>query len=260
MSKKAALLALAAIMTATPAAAQGYLGLEYGNDSLDLLGGSGDADIWQGEGAVGFGATGWGGQVGGSIGSLDLEGTDADTWTLNGHLFWSGAGWRIGGVAATTQVDFGSSGDIGETQFGVEAMWAPSANGNIYADYLTGDVDDNAILGDADVWNFDVGGNYYFSPNVRVGANIGTGNLDFGGGADFNTLSAGINGEFQPWSAPISITLGWNHFDVDDIDTTGDTFQIGARWNFGGGTLQDRDGKLPFNTYTGFYNRLLGVY
>lgn len=258
MKKTAALFALAALATATPAAAQGYLGLEYGNDSVEVFGSETDLDVWQGEGAVGFGGAGWGGQVGASFGNISVDSDDADFWTLNGHLSWSGGGWRIGGVVATTNLDFGGGSEADEIAYGVEGMFAPSANSNIYASYTIGDADDG-LFGSVDLSNFDVGGNYYFSPNARIGGTFGVGNIEAGGG-DVDSLSLGINGEFQPWSAPVSITLGWNTYEIDDADLSADTFQIGARWNFGGGTLQDRDGKLPFNTYTGFANRVYGIY
>lgn len=254
MKKTAALAALAAIAMATPAAAQGYVGLEYGAHTLDTGGGDQDLDVWQGEGAFGWAGTGWGAQVDGSLGNVSASSGDADFWTLNGHLFWEGGAWRLGGVVAYTSLDEG--GSIEEWAYGAEGSYAVGPNTSLFASATLGTVEDS----DADLWNIDAGANYYFSPNMRVGGLIGFGNIDGGGGSDVDTMTFGVNGEFQPWTAPVSITLGWNRFSIDDVDIDTDTFQIGARWNFGGGTLQDRNQRTPFDTNTGYLNRFYGIY
>jgi hypothetical protein len=252
MKKTALLAAAAALLTAAPAAAQGYLGVEYGN--LDFAGVA-DGDIWQGEGAFGWNSGSWGGQVGASFGNVDFGTGDADFYTLNGHLFWNAGAWRIGGVVATTQSD---DADVDEWAYGVEGMFNTTANTNIFASLTAGETD---IFGPSlDLWNFDIGGNLYATPNVRIGVLLGFGNVDGGGGSDVDTNTYGINGEFQPWAAPVSITAGWTRFEIDDTGFESDLFQIGARWNFGGGTLQDRNNATPFNTTTGLFNRLYGIY
>lgn len=256
MKKTALLAAAAAMMIATPAAAQGYLGLEYGNGTIDFGGPDQDLDVWQGEGAVGFGGTGnWGGSIDGSLGNIDAGTGDADFWTLAGHLWWQGSGWRLGGVVATTSVDDG--GSLDETQYGVVGSWDFSPNASLWSSYTLGEVDSGGPS--ADLSNWDIGANFYASPNIRIGGFIGFGNIDTGGG-DLDTSSWGINGEFQPWSAPVSITAGWNSFEVEDAGVEASAFQIGARWNFGGGTIQDRNNATPFETNTGYVNRLYGVW
>lgn len=252
--KKTGLLAAAAVlMMAAPASANGYLGLEYGNADLSFGGPSGDVDVWQGEGAFGWTSGNWGGQVGGSLGNVDGGSGDADFWTLNGHVYWDAGSWRIGGVVATTSID--ESSNIEEWAYGLEALFETSANSNIVGSLTMGDVD-----GDADLWNFDIGGNFYTSPNVRFGGFVGFGNIDPDSTTDADTMSYGLNTEFQPWSAPVSITLGWNHFEIDDVGVDSDTLQVGARWNFGGGTIQDRNNAAPFDTHTGYLNRFYGIW
>jgi hypothetical protein len=257
MKKTAMLAAAAALMAATPAAADGYLGLEYSNAEVDFIG-SADFDTWQGEGAFGWTSGGWGGQIGGAFGNLDAgSGGDADTWSIDAHLYWHSGAWRIGGLIAATELDFGGGGSIDETSYGVEGMVDLGPNANLFARATVGEAE---FLADADTWNFDFGGNFYASPNVRFGGFIGAGNLDFGGGGDADTFSAGINTEFQPWTAPVSVTLGYNYFEADDVSLESNAFRVGARWNFGGGTLQDRNNTTPWAAQTDFLQRLYGTW
>jgi hypothetical protein len=260
VKKTALLAAAAALMTAAPAVAAtgGYLGVEYGQADAEFIGDL-EVESLQGEGAFGWHGGSWGAQVNGSFGNLSFDSSadDADSMALNGHLYFDGGGWRLGGVIAHTSLDFGSGGgSIDETVYGVEGMFDLSPNTNIFASFTTGEAE---FLVDADTWNLDAGVNFYATPNIRIGGFLGTGNLDFGSG-DGDVFSAGIDGEFQPWSFPISLTAAWRHFDVEDGGLEADAFQVGARWNFGGGTIQDRNNVTPFNTYGPLLDRLYGVY
>lgn len=256
--KKLGLLAASAamMMAATPAAADGYLGLEYGSSDLSFFGTGNDSDRWEGEGAFGWNGGGWGGQIGGSFGNVEFDtGGDSDYWTGDAHLYWDGGSWKLGGVIAGS--DFNDF-DVDDFVYGAEAMFNIGGSANLYGSLTAGEV--TIFAGnDFDTWNADIGGNVYLSPNVRLGGSIGTGNID-GGGADADTFSAGVNGEFQPWSAPLSITVGYTHFEIDDISTDADTFRVGARWNFGGGSLQERNNATPFSAPGGVAQRLLGAY
>ena len=258
MKKTALLAAAAALATASPALANGYVGLEYGAGNIDGGGPDSDTDGWQGEGAFGFGGAGWGAQVDGGIGAVDSDAGDIDALELAGHLWWDGGGWRLGGVLAMTQVDADTGGDIDEWAYGVEGAWAIMPSADLIGSLTAGESDADGG-GDADLWNVDFGGIYFVSPNISLGGFLGFGNVD-GGGADSDTFSFGINGEIQPWSFPVSVTLGWNTFDMDDADASSDVFTIGARWNFGGGTLQDRHNAAPFDTNTGFADRLFNIW
>lgn len=255
MKKTALLTAAAALMMASPAMAHGYLGLQYGNTNVDSGGSDTDVDVWQGEGAFGFAGPTVGGQVDGSFGNLEVSGTDVDFWTLTGHIWWDMNAWRFGGVVGTTQLDAGGS-DIEEWLYGFETRYN-FGQANAFGSMTFGSVDSGGS--DVDLWNLDGGLNYYASPNTRVGGTLGWGNID-GGGTDVDTFSFGLNGEIQPWSAPVSLHAGWNYFNIDDADLSSNVFTIGARWNFGGGTVQDRDNLTGYDTYTGYVNRLYGIY
>jgi len=259
MKKTALLAAAAALAAASPAAAGGgYLGLNYNTGESSILLGQADSTGWQGEGAVGFGGSGWGAQLNAAIGSQDIDdfGLDFDTQSAAGHLWWTGSGWRLGGVIAYGKADAGSGIDIDDTVYGIEGTFDFGPNTVAFGSITTGNGDFAGA--DYDTTNFDVGLNFYSSPNIRFGGFIGTGNIDFGGGGDTDSMSYGLNAEFQPWSAPVSVVVGWNNYQIDDVNVDVDMFRIGARWNFGGTTLRDRDNSTPFTTTTGVVNRTIG--
>ena len=250
MKKTALLAAVAAFSAAAPAAAQGYLGLEYSSSDN----GSDKYDVWQGEGAFGFGGDNWGSQINASVGQLGGD-SEADIWTLGGHLWWQGDGWRLGAVAATTRLDFSGTKNY-ETQYGVEGTWDVTPNAVLFSSYTIGDI---TTGGSADATDWDLGVNFYAGDNLRIGGVVGFGSFDFGGpGNDFDTTSLGINGEFQPWTAPVSVTLALNRYELQSDNV--DAFRIGARWNFGGGTLRERDNATPFDTHTGLIDRSYGIW
>jgi hypothetical protein len=150
-----------------------------------------------------------------------------------------------------------SGSDLDEWSYGVEGTYDFSPNAQLISSLTSGTVDAGPV--DIDTFNWDAGVNFFPSPNIRLGGFFGVGNIDVGAG-DADTSSFGIMGEFQPWSAPISVTLGLNTFEIDDVDVESNVFSIGARWNFGGGTVQDRHNAAPFDTNTGYANRLYGIW
>lgn len=261
MKRTALLAAAAALFAATPAAANGYLGAEYLTGESDVIIGNADSDGWQGEGAFGFGGDGFGGQIDGSYGNIDLDGTgiDFDAWSLGGHLWWNFGSWRLGGVVVAADAETGSPFEFDEMAYGVEGTWDLGPSVVLIGSLTRGDGEFAGVL-DYETFNLDVGARFYATPNVRLGGFLGTGNADIDGLGDADSLSFGLNGEFQPWSAPVSFTVGWNTFEIEDIDVEADMFHIGARWNFGGGTLRDRDNSVPFETRTGVLQRTLGTW
>lgn len=251
MKKTALLAAAAALFMATPAMAQsgGHVGLNFGNTETD----TDDFDTWQGDVALGgaHGAVGF--QVDGGFGSSDSGGTDVDHYTVAGHLYWNGGGWRLGGVVAHTTLD-GDGDSVGETVYGVEGTLDLGANAVLLGSYTVGE---SEFIVDLDSSNADIGLNYYFTDNLRAGVNAGTGNLDAGSG-DFDSSSLGINAEWQPWAMPLSFRAAYNTFEVDDVFGDFETLTLGARWNWGG-TLRERDNATPFDTRTGLYQRVYGI-
>ena len=250
MKKTALLAAAAALFVATPAmAAGGHVGASYGNTETDTT----DFDTWQVEGAFGGAASGSVGyQIDGGIGQSDSAG-DVDHYTLAGHLYWNADNWRLGAVVATLNADDGSlSAD--DTVYGVEGTFNLAPNAVVTGSYTVGETE---FLTDLDTWNADIGLNYYFTDNFRVTGTAGTGNLEATGG-DFDTSTFGLSGEWQPATMPVSFTLGYNTFDTDVFGEY-NSFTIGARWNFGGSTLRERDNQTPFETRTALYQRVYNI-
>jgi len=248
MKKTLLLAAAAALVGIGPAAAEGYLGASYGSTELEAA----DLDTWKAEGAFGWNSANWGTQFNGALGNGDVAAGDFEFYTIDAHLYFSGSGWRLGGLVSYANIEDGAGSD--EINYGVEGMFDLGSRANVFASYVFGETD----LGDADVSGLDVGVNYYVTPNARIGANISTGKLE-DGPFDEDTRGYGLNGEFQPWTMPLSLTLGWNQFEVVDTEVPeSQTFSIGVRWNFGGGTLQDRNNATPFEAAT-VIGRLYGV-
>jgi len=152
----------------------------------------------------------------------------------------------------------GGSGDVEEIVYGAEGTFDLGANTVASLSATTGNVD---FLGtDIDNWNVDGSLAFYASPNLRIGGGVGFGNLSVAS-VDADTISYNIGAEWQPFSHPISFTVGYSHFDVDDVFLGGidaDTLSVGARWNFGG-SLRDRDNATPFDVQTGLYQRIYGL-
>ena len=105
-----------------------------------------------------------------------------------------------------------------------------------------------------DTWKVDAGIRYYITPNARVDATIGVGRRwNTTWESDLTYFS--VKGEFQPWSAPVSVTVGYTR--AEELNEAAsptfeqDTLSIGLRWSFGGETIRDRDNSTPFDTRSG---------
>lgn len=252
MKKTALLAAAAALFMATPAMAQsgGHVGLNYGTTETDTS----DADTIQGDAAFGGASGSLGYQIDGGFGATDADGSDIDTLTLAGHLYWNGGGWRLGGVVASTSIEDDAT-NVDELVYGIEGSFDLGANTVLTGSYTVGETE---FFADIDTWNADAGIDFYLSPNLRFGGTVGVGNLDGGVGSDADTNSFGVDAEWQPFTTPISFRVAYDTFSVDDAFGDFDTLTVGARWNWGG-TLRERDNATPFDTRTGLFQRAYGV-
>jgi long-subunit fatty acid transport protein len=74
-------------------------------------------------------------------------------------------------------------------------------------------------------------------PNLRLNAGLGYVAAD-AAGFDIDGTTYGAGAEYQIGGTPFSVTAGYSHADIEDIDV--DTVSVGLRYSFGGG-LQARD-------------------
>lgn len=215
--------AAAAMALAAPgvAAANGYVGLDYTNVDVD---GAGSED------AVG---------LSGSVVltphiALDAAVSDADddtVWGATGHLFTNNRQYLFGGFLGVVGDDDTSTWGAGfEGQYYISNITLAGAVG--YANNDDADVDGWGANGEA---------RYFFNDNFRVEGGVGWTRVDFGGGFDDNAVTLGLGGEYQLATMPLSFGLGYSHTSFDDLDIDADTVSAMARWNFGGGSLFDRD-------------------
>lgn len=222
MKKTALLTAAAALMMATPAMAQGYVDVSYMN--ADVFG-SGDIDTFSLGGAAALGANF---QLDARYAHLEATGS-ADAFQIGGHLFSRGPQWLWGGYVGYTDLD--SSGE-----------WTAAFQTQFYMSRttLSGDLVYSDPEGSStDFWGLDGELRHFATDNFSIQGNLGFGQVSGGGSAD--TWSAGIGAEWQMTSAPISIYGGYQRFDIDGAPDATDAFGIGARWNFGGQSLFERN-------------------
>jgi hypothetical protein len=245
-----------AVLAAPSAFAQtGHVGVHYGNSSIDDTDADSNAFGVDGKAAVDLGGEGLGLQVDGAVDFVDSEGDEATLWGLNGHLFFGGDTWRLGGVAGTGNIEFDGGGEIGE--------WYAGGEGQVWFDRAVlsgsatwGNTDDFPVLGEVDTQNLDGHFDFYPTDNLVFGGTLAWGNLEALGG-DVDTSALGVSGEFQFSDTPFSIAAGYRHWELDDTGLSVDSFVIGGRFNFGG-TLMARDKAGFRHSPGGVVNRLFG--
>ncbi len=225
MKKSIALgVAATALMMANAAHAQsGYVGLSYLNTDG---GGSSDLDTTALSGGLLLGDNV---QINAHYANLDAS-SSGDYWGIEGHLFMRNDRHMIGGFVSYDTIDIGSYVD----------EWAIGFGGQLY----TGNTTWSGSLGYADTddavqnTSLDLEARHFVSDNFSFQGNIGGGSLEFPGSDDDYT-SYGLGAEVQLSGAPVSFHGGWQR--IDSSGTEIDALGIGARWNFGGGTLIERN-------------------
>ncbi|HVZ99929.1 MAG TPA: outer membrane beta-barrel protein [Caulobacterales bacterium] len=243
-------------LPAVASAQSGYVGLSYTHDNVDP--GDFDVDVGAVDATAAFDFGSFGAQVGGGYANLSPDGgDDADDWHVDGHLFVRNDTWQFGGGVAYENVDFGG-GDDGDVWTGALETLFFQPNVTWGATLAYSDSSDF----DTTAWNLNGEARYFLNDNLRIDGNIGLGTVDFGAGNDDNDAwSAGVGGEFQFASVPISVFGGYEHYNLDvggGPDLENDALTIGARWNFGG-TLRDRD-RSGANLHSGsFVQGILGA-
>lgn len=228
----AAAVALFAVAGAAQAQTVGHVGANYGRVELDAGSlGDTDADALQLEGAVRFDAGSLGAQIDGSVQNFDADGGDATVWSATGHLNTKFEGGLVGGFAGVSTSD-----DVTLWALGAEAQFNVAPSTTLYGQVGYGRAED---LNDADLWAVKGEVRHFFTDNFKLQGSAGYTKADTKG-ADFDIWNVGADAEYQFASTPWSITGGYEHGEIDDLNLKSDTFRVGLRYTFGG-TLRDRD-------------------
>jgi len=252
--------ALLAVATPGVAAAQsGYVGAAYNNSEVDLGGPSSDLDGFGIDGVVAFDANALGVQLGARYANLEADGGgDVDGYGIDGHVYTRNDKWQLGAGASYGNLDAGGP-DADE--------WAVAAEGLYFLNRTTlgaalsyGQSD--GLGSDLDTTALDLEARHFVTDNFRVDGTVGFGQVDAGGGSDGDLTTFGIGAEYQLAAAPVSFFGAYTKSNLDvgggDLDT--DSFSVGARWNFGGQTLIERDRSgANLRSVRGGLSRLFGL-
>lgn len=229
---KSLLLATAAVaaFAAAPALAQdglvGSVGAAYGNTEFDAGGPSADSDVYGIDGVVAMPAFGaWTVTLAGSASEFD-EGDSDTTFAGSAHLTTVvNSDLRVGGFLGAADIADETALTAGAE---VQKYLSRATLTGVVAYTTADDVD-------LDVWT--VGGDaaFYVTDALRLNAGVSWMTID-DADADGFTYSAGA--EYEIARSPFSVTAGYAHTDIEDLDI--DTWTVGLRYSFGGG-LQARD-------------------
>lgn len=225
--------ALAAAALSAPALAQdatGSVGVTASQTEVDLGGLEGDGQAYGIDGTVAFKASdAWTVTLQGAAGTTDGDLGDDDSFSAGAALTYAGADWRVGPTVSYADA-------------GGEGLWTVGAVAQKYLGDVTlsgavnyGNIDDV----DADIWSVGAEARYFVTDNFRVDAGLAWATADVAG-TDIDGWNVGIDGEYQFAGTPWSLTGGYSHATLDDVDLDVDTFAIGFRYSFGG-DLKARD-------------------
>jgi hypothetical protein len=232
---KSLLLATAAVATfaAAPALAQdgpvGSIGVSYSDSQIEFGGLEAESDSYAIDGVVAVPAFGrWTFTAAANAAQTD-DGVDDDTaFTGTAHLTTLvGSDLRVGGF-------------VGATDYADETALTAGAEVQKYLGKatLTGVVAyTSADDSDVDAWSVGADAAFYVMPNLRLNAGLSYVTAD-AAGFDIDGVTYGAGAEYQIASTPFSVTAGYSHADIEDIDV--DSWTVGLRYSFGGG-LQARD-------------------
>jgi hypothetical protein len=222
----AALLAVAAA-PGVASAASGYVGVIYNNTDVDN-GGSDNA--WGAEGSVVFSGSS---QISFELDGSIVDGDNIDTVSsAAAHLFTRNDSWLFGGFVGLSHADDSDTWSAGLEANKYFEQWT-LAGALIYAN------NDDA---DANLWGVNAQARLFPTDNLRLQGNVGWARVDFGGpGGDDDAWTAGVGAEYQFEAMPVSIGANYNHVEFNDADVSANVWTVSLRYNFGGGSLRDRD-------------------
>lgn len=226
----AAMLALA-VPGVAAAQATGYVGASY--SSTDTSGAGGSVDSYGVDGAVAFaGSSSISFEVDAAWATTDDNNNNDDATRIAGHVYARNDSHLVGGFVGVADSD------------ATDTTWFAGVEGALYYDHLTvgGSIayannDNNNVDG----WGVQADVRYFPMDNFRLGANVGWASIDYSGpGGNDDAWLAGVDGEYQFSSMPISIGLGYEHAELNDTNFDSDSWTVRLRYNWGG-SLYDRD-------------------
>lgn len=207
-------------------AQSGHVDLSYQNSDL----GSKDADITAFTGTTLISEHM---QLDGRYASFDIGSSSVDYLNINGFLFSRVENLAYGGYVGFETLNTGSSSYDGWLIGGFRQHYIVNTT-------LTGQIGYANSENDAHVIHMDGEVRHFYNESFSIQGNLGYGNIDVSGNSvnqDF--WSWGIGAEFQLSGIPLSIYGGWQRLDFGKNES--DLLGIGARWDFGSGSLIKRN-------------------
>ncbi|MBY0564810.1 MAG: hypothetical protein K2P58_11560 [Hyphomonadaceae bacterium] len=210
----------------------GHVG--FGFNTLDDDADSNKNDYLELNGAVVTGLDGdWNLQFDASSANMNHDNHNDHMNATTVHAFKRTDGYAFGGFAGLTGGEFDGIMVGGE--------------GALYLDRFTlaGDVAYLFDREDSDVsgTRLSVAGDWFVTDSFSVGLDVSDFNWYFDGWEQ-DGMTYGLNAEYQFTGSQISLVGGWHQSDYEESfssDVEVETFTIGLTYNFGAGTLLDRD-------------------
>ncbi|MBI3439261.1 MAG: hypothetical protein HY054_11550 [Proteobacteria bacterium] len=220
--------AAAALMfsgTAHADVGSGFVGLSYSNGNpIDLE----SVGI---DGRVAFGSN-----IQLDAGYNSIHSGDLNRWDIGGHFFSRSDQWLWGGFVGYENFDAsGGSADewtvAGQTQYYVDKTILSGNLSYSRTNALGPDINTIQLTGDA---------RFFATDNFTVHLGTGYGRIDVSG-SNGNFWTYGGGAEWKPDQLPISIYGDIGVVDPDGGGSNSTTWTVGVRYNFGGGSIYDRE-------------------
>jgi hypothetical protein len=176
----------------------------------------------------------WNLQFDAEYGDMNHSGHTDNFTTVTAHLFSRNDAYAFGGFAGFTNDEI--------------AGYVVGAEGAVYFGNFT--LAGSALIGgdredsDIEISNFGAAGTFFLNDNLSIGADANRYEFDFGGaGNSQDGTIYGLNAEYQFAGTGFSIFGGYHASDEDyfGTDKEANSVTIGGRYNFGTGSLLERD-------------------
>jgi hypothetical protein len=223
--KRALLCGAAALALAAAASAEGYVSGNYADIE--------DTSAWSLNGRALLGE-----HVLLDGGYSNLDG-DVDIWRVGGHLIWRSPEWLVGGYIGGAWAD-ASTADVDD--------WVVAGEGQYHTGRMTlaatvaySEMDTPTPIS-FELWNVNGAIRYFVTDNFSLEANAAWLDTTVSPvGVSESGSYFGLGAEYQFESCPVSIFAAYRHTDLGAVSPEINAFGVGLRWNFGEGTLMQRD-------------------